>query len=333
MDLNNDIALNVENNNPPPPLPAVGAATLSNENINYPKIPQNDAQNNGYEITVQNNDNNYADNNRNFNNYVLDNNVNNYYNNNQNKELNYIQSSSDVNVKADNLNSSFHINLFIDYDIMSKYLMKVYGILLFQFIFIFALVLIFQIQSIKDYLHGNVAFLWAFLGISIFVIVFTYLLFVCCPDVLRRVPCNYIILFILTFFLGIFCAFIASFYHYQAVLGAITCVIAICIGSFCIGLFNKGGNIKAWFFIISSAICLVIHYAIMALIFRSYYYIFLYDTAFAILYSLYIAFDTIVIKESYSLDDYILAAIILTIDIIRLFLILLKIFGSSNNNK
>ena len=68
----------------------------------------------------------------------------------------------------------------------------------------------------------------------------------------------------------------------------------------------------------------------MALIFRSHYLIFLYDTIFAILYSAYIAFDTIVIKETYSLDDYILACVILTVDIIRLFTILLKIFGNKN---
>jgi FtsH-binding integral membrane protein len=44
-----------------------------------------------------------------------------------------------------------------------------------------------------------------------------------------------------------------------------------------------------------------------------------------------IAFDTINIKKHFSLDDYIAAAIILDIDIIRLFLILLKIFGSKND--
>ena len=69
----------------------------------------------------------------------------------------------------------------------------------------------------------------------------------------------------------------------------------------------------------------------MALIFRSYYYIFLYDTIFAIIYALYIAFDTINIKQNLSCDDYIAAAIILDIDIIRLFIILLRIFGSKKD--
>ena len=40
----------------------------------------------------------------------------------------------------------------IDNNIASKYLMKIYGILLFQFIIIFRLVLIFQIKSISGYI-------------------------------------------------------------------------------------------------------------------------------------------------------------------------------------
>ena len=97
------------------------------------------------------------------------------------------------------------------------------------------------------------------------------------------------------------------------------------------GLFNKGDNVKTWYFIISSVICLAIHYGIMALIFRDYYFIFLLDTAFAILYSIFIAFDTINIKKKFSCDDYIIAAIILDIDIIRLFIVFLRLFGFKGN--
>ena len=319
MESNYNFSPKVEDNINPP-LPAGGAPTVSNDNIFYPKLPENSEQNKGIAITVHNN------NDITYNNDNNDNNKNESYNK-PTKELNNNQLSNQVTVKEDSINLSFHI----DYDLESKFLMKVYGLVLFQFIIIFGLVLIFQIKSIKNYLHENEAFFWAFFGISLFVILFPVLVFECCPDTLRRVPYNYIILFILTLFLAIFCAFIASFYHYQAVLGVITCIIAICIGSFCIGLFNKGDDAKAWYFILSSVLCLAVHYGIMALIFRSYYYIFLYDTCFAILYALFIAFDTINIKKHFSLDDYIAAAIILDIDIIRLFLILLRLFGSKND--
>ena len=318
MESSNNFPLKVEVNNNPP-IPAGGPFTLSNDNVSYPNLSKNDDQNKGVSITVQNNN-------------EINENIS--YNKNRNdpyikpsNELNNIESPNKVDSRVESLNISFHIN----YDIESKFLMKVYGIVLFQFIIIFGLTLIFQIESIKNYIQGHESFFWAFFAISLFIIIFPVILFECCPRTLQSVPYNYIILFAYTIFLAIFCAFLGSFYHFQAVLGVITCIVAICIGSFCIGLFNKGGDAKAWFFIISSLICLALHYGIMALIFRSYYYIFLYDTIFAIIYALYIAFDTINIKQNLSCDDYIAAAIILDIDIIRLFIILLRIFGSKKD--
>lgn len=246
--------------------------------------------------------------------------------NNNNGYINDLKVRKEKRLKKKNSNvsnSSFQINLFINHDITSKFLMKVYGILLFQFIIIFSLVLIFQIKRVKDYIKNHPTLFWGFFAISLLAIMFILLLFIICPNLLRKVPNNYIILFTLTFFLGFFCAFVASFLHYQIILGAITCIISICIGSFCIGLFNKGEGVTTCMFILVSTICLFLHYGAIALIFRNHYYIFLYDTIYAILYALFISIDTLIIKESFSVDDYILAAIILTLDIIRLFLFIL----------
>jgi FtsH-binding integral membrane protein len=71
----------------------------------------------------------------------------------------------------------------------------------------------------------------------------------------------------------------------------------------------------------------------MAAIFRSNYMIFLYDIIGALIYTIYIAFDAIIIRDALSIDDYIFAAFILTIDLIRLFIIILKILGSISGNK
>ena len=54
----------------------------------------------------------------------------------------------------------------IDNNIASKYLMKIYGILLFQFIIIFGLVLIFQIKSISGYIKP----ILFFIGLYIFLL-------------------------------------------------------------------------------------------------------------------------------------------------------------------
>ena len=317
-----DIQLPVQNNNPPSPI-VEGYNTQSNININNQNLQFTDEQNQGIQIAIHNN------------NYVMNPNLNNddiyqinppYVENKVNKPS---ERNNDLNVS----NSSFHMNFFIDYDLSSKFLMKVYGIVFFEFLIIFGLVMIFQIQSIKDYFHEHSGLFFALLGISIVVVFIFLVIFLCSNELLRKVPANYIALFFVTIFLGIFCALIASFYNFIIVLGTITCVISISIGAFCVGLLNKGYEAKFWYFIISSLIALIVHYAILALILRSDYLYLLYCTIYALLYSFYIAFDTIVIKEGLSLDDYIYGAFILTIDIIRLFILLLQIFGQSSGRK
>lgn len=317
-----DIQLPVQNNNPPPPI-VEGYNTQSNININNQKLQFTDEQNQGIQIAIHNNK------------YVMNPNLNNddIYQINPPYVENKVNKPSERKDDLEVSNSSFHMNFFIDYDLSSKFLMKVYGIVFFEFLIIFGLVMIFQIQSIKDYFHEHSGLFFALLGISIFVVFIFLVIFLCSNELLRKVPANYIALFFVTIFLGIFCALIASFYNFIIVLGTITCVISISIGAFCVGLLNKGYGAKFWYFIISSLIALIVHYAILALILRSDYLYLLYCTIYALLYSFYIAFDTIVIKEGLSLDDYIYGAFILTIDIIRLFILLLQIFGQSSGRK
>ena len=317
-----DIQLPVQNNNPPPPI-VKGYNTQSNININNQNLQFTDEQNQGIQIAIHNNK------------YVMNPNLNNddIYQINPPYVENKVNKPSERKDDLEVSNSSFHMNFFIDYDLSSKFLMKVYGIVFFEFLIIFGLVMIFQIQSIKDYFHEHSGLFFALLGISIFVVFIFLVIFLCSNELLRKVPANYIALFFVTIFLGIFCALIASFYNFIIVLGTITCVISISIGAFCVGLLNKGYGAKFWYFIISSLIALIVHYAILALILRSDYLYLLYCTIYALLYSFYIAFDTIVIKEGLSLDDYIYGAFILTIDIIRLFIFLLQIFGQSSRRK
>ena len=317
-----DIQLPVQNNNPPPPI-VKGYNTQSNININNQNLQFTDEQNQGIQIAIHNNK------------YVMNPNLNNddIYQINPPYVENKVNKPSERKDDLEVSNSSFHMNFFIDYDLSSKFLMKVYGIVFFEFLIIFGLVMIFQIQSIKDYFHEHSGLFLALLGISIVVVFIFLVIFLCSNELLRKVPANYIALFFVTIFLGIFCALIASFYNFIIVLGTITCVISISIGAFCVGLLNKGYGAKFWYFIISSLIALIVHYAILALILRSDYLYLLYCTIYALLYSFYIAFDTIVIKEGLSLDDYIYGAFILTIDIIRLFIFLLQIFGQSSRRK
>ena len=219
---------------------------------------------------------------------------------------------------------------FINDNLTSKFLIKIYGILLFQFIIIFGIVLIFQIKSISSYIKTHPVLYWSIYVISFLAFFIIFILFLINPENLNKVPTNYFILFIMTIFLGLFCGVIASLYKYELVICAITCVIAISFGSFCVGAFIKTKKLKFWYLFVPSVVCIIIHYVIMILIFKKYYLYFFYCSLVAFVYALFIAFDTIIIKETYSVDEYILGALALTFDIVKLFLIILEYFGQSD---
>ena len=113
-------------------------------------------------------------------------------------------------------------------------------------------------------------------------------------------------------------------YNFHYILGIITCIIAICIGLFFFGLLFKGDNLRCCHNFWISFLALLIHYRIIALIFRSHYLIFLYDTIGVLLYSIYIDFDILTILKSYSNDQYTLASMRLTFDTIAFISVLMN---------
>ena len=332
----NDYPLNVNNNelNPNTLNPNILNAQNNSQPIQKNGISVEINNNNYDKNTNTNGDDNINNNNAAFNNYI-NNGIEKPKYNQDNivvdvNNMNNIEKGN-ANEQISNLNYSF--SFFDGYELKSKFLMKVYGIVFFEFVLIFALVLIFQIKKIKDYLYEKPIFAIIVSSISLVIFIIIVIIFECNPKLLNVVPANYILLFVVAICLGFTCALIASCYSFQVVVGAITCVIAISIGCFIIVLIDKNREIKAWHFIIGSLILLCIQFGVMALIFRSYYMLFLYDVIGALLYTIYIAFDAIIIRDGLSIDDYIFAAFILTIDLIRLFIIILKILGSINGNK
>ena len=237
------------------------------------------------------------------------------------------QTVEKIEVKISKKNKELDTSSIND-KLKSNFLIKVYGILLFQFIIIFGFVLIFQIKSISSYIKTHPALYWSIYFITFIAYMVILIAFLANPENLNKVPINYFILFLMTIFLGLFCGVIASLYKYEIVICAITCVIAISFGSFCVGFCIKIDNIEFWHLFVPSVVCLVIHYIVMILIFRKYYLYFFFCSLVALVYAFVISADTIIIKEEYAVDDYILGAISLTFDIAKLFIIILQYFGS-----
>ena len=68
----------------------------------------------------------------------------------------------------------------------------------------------------------------------------------------------------------------------------------------------------------------------MILIYRKNYLYFFFCSLVALVYAYIITADTILMKEELTIDDYILGAISLTFDIVKLFIIILEYFGNSD---
>ena len=215
-------------------------------------------------------------------------------------------------------------------NIRNRFMLKVFGILIFQLVFTFAIVLICQIKIIKDFLLSQIILGICLMCICSFVYIVAFIIFLCSPNLMRRVPTNYIILFITTICITVDLVYICIYYQPEIVFAAISFLIAISLAMFMIALFNKI-EIGYCNIVLIGLLFLGLCYGILAAIYRNYYLYFLYCLIGGIIYALFIAYDTILIRDFLSIDDYAFGALTLYFDIIRLFLLILKIFGGGGN--
>ena len=250
--------------------------------------------------------------------------------------------NSNINNKL-NISQNGHNNIFvieskdpetlkIYLSIRSKFMLKVYGILLSQFIFTFGIILVCQIKIIKQYLFLHKTLCISLLSASLFVYLFAFIIFLCRPDIMRRAPINYIVIFLITICETMIVAFISITYLPEIVIAAITFLTAICLAIFFISLFNLI-DIKYLYMTLIALFFCALNYGILALIYKSNYLYFLYCLIAAILYILFIVYDTTVIRDEFDIDDYAYGALTLYFDIIRLFIILLQILGNFRGNR
>ena len=215
--------------------------------------------------------------------------------------------------------------------IRNQFVRKVYGILLVQFLMTFGFILICQIKVIKNFLYIHISLYISLMTISGISFLISFIIFMCCPNFLRKVPHNYIFLFIFTISETILLIYISILYSFEYVLGAIILVIGICGVIFFISCIKKI-SLKFIYLFLIIAVILGLIYGILAIIFRNYYLEFLFCLIGAIIFTLFLVYDntqtiTRLDNNYLTVDDYIFAAIILYTDIIRVFIQILKILG------
>jgi FtsH-binding integral membrane protein len=251
------------------------------------------------------------------------------YNPNFNPIDNNIINSSE-NIKPNEHNVSQVSHDFIYLNIRNMFMLKVFGILIFQLIFTFAIVLICQIKIIKEFLFSQNTLTICLMCFCTFIYLIAFIIFLCKPDLMRRVPTNYIILFLTTICITIDLVYLCIYYQPEIIVAAITFLIAICLAMFFIALFNRI-EIGYCNIVLIGLLLLGVNYGILAAVYRDYYLYFLYCLIGGIIYALFIAYDTTLIRDEFSIDDYAFAALTLYFDIIRLFIMILRIFGGGGN--
>lgn len=223
--------------------------------------------------------------------------------------------------------------------IRRNFIKKVYGILFCQLLLTGAIVLPFAWhEPLRQYVRYNSALYW----VSLVVVIVCLIAMACCEGVRRKFPTNLIFLGIFTaaegFMLGCFCARFDA----DAILIAIGITAGVTFGLTLFAFQTKidftacGGMLCALLMILLLAgIGLAIAAGTGAISTKAY--MIGYGSAGALVFSLYIVYDTQLMmggKRKYALDpeEYIFAALNIYLDVINLFMYILMIVGGSSDN-
>jgi len=208
------------------------------------------------------------------------------------------------------------------------FIRKVYGILSIQLLITTFLCSLTFIDAVKVFFQTNVWLFWTCLILSIVVII----PLICFKSVSTKVPTNYIMLLIWTFCEAYMVATCCSFYEPKIVLAAAALTCAVTLGLTYYACTTKTDFTVCGGFLFVAGILLL--FLGLLSIFLPFLHT-LYCVLGVLLYSVYLLFDTQLImgkyENGYEIDDYIIAAIMIYIDIIQIFLYLLELFGNRNN--
>ena len=204
------------------------------------------------------------------------------------------------------------------------FIRKVYGILCMQLLYTVFMCSLTFISSVNLFYRTHIVIFFICL---VFSIVFIILL-VCFNDLSKRVPNNYILLGLFTFCEVYMIATCSSFYSPKIVITAATMTTAVTLGLTYYACTTKTDFTFLGGFLFCATILLI------CLFVFSFFIPFLHTLMCVLgvlIFSLYLIFDTQLIMgkfgESYQIDDYIIAALMVYLDIITIFIYLLSLIG------
>ncbi|XP_065569579.1 protein lifeguard 1-like [Artemia franciscana] len=217
---------------------------------------------------------------------------------------------------------------FTEKKIRNAFIRKVFTILTIQLAITAGLIAVFIYSpGVKQWTsqHPGLA-----LGIMIGTIVCIIVL-ACCDNFRRKTPWNYIVLFIFTILEGMMLGLMASSFDADDVLLAIGIVAIITLALTLFSFQTKIDFTAMAGGLLCLGICLLM-FGLFALIFQSKILQILYASLGALVFSFYLVFDLQIMmggKHRYSIspEEYIFAALNLYLDIVNLFIYILRLIG------
>lgn len=235
----------------------------------------------------------------------------------------------EVTVPLDN--ASAYLDSLTEKQVRLGFVRKVYSILSAQLLLTVAIAIPFQLMTPA----ALVQYQWIFF-IGVGVTLATTCALACCMARLRSYPQNYIFLFVLTAAMGILVGFSGAMYTWQSVVlsAGVTVAIFLAMTIYAWKTNNDFTGLGPYLFVALTVLCAFgVTLSLLSLLgVHIQWMIMIYDVVGVLLFTFYIVYDTQIIiggshRVKLSVDDYCFAALILYLDIINLFLHLLRLFG------
>ena len=229
-----------------------------------------------------------------------------------------------------------NLEIKIEASVRNGFIRKVYGILSIQLIITFSFVLLFQIPSIKNAVLNNIHLTGNILLISSILFFFLFLTLACCRTLSKTVPYNYIILLGITLCEALSCSIVSACYSFEVVAISLflTIVTTLTITFYACTTKTDFSYLRLVLLITFSQLFMV---GFISIILRLKFFYAIYTFLSTIMVGIYLVYDTQLIMGklgyAYSIDEYIFASLEIYIDIIRLFLLILRIVAEASSKK
>uniref|UniRef100_A0A8C1ZHC2 Glutamate receptor, ionotropic, N-methyl D-aspartate-associated protein 1b (glutamate binding) n=1 Tax=Cyprinus carpio TaxID=7962 RepID=A0A8C1ZHC2_CYPCA len=211
------------------------------------------------------------------------------------------------------------------------FIRKVFSVLSLQLAITCGFVAVFTFEPhVKLFVMQNA---WTYLaGYIVFLV--PYLVILCCGEIRRKHPWNLICLSILTLAMSYMVGVISSFYDTDVVMMAVGITVVVCFTVIVFSLQTKY-DFTSCYGVLFVCFIVMLFFGIMCIFLYHRILDLIYASVGALIFTCFLAVDTQLLLGNKNLslnpEEYIFAALNLYLDIIHIFLYLLRIFGRSSS--